>query len=326
VASRLAERYSCPAFMICLDHGRGKGSCRSFGGFHLFAALERCAPLLEEYGGHALAAGFTILEKNIPAFQAAMGALVAEYTGGEKMRASLDVDVDVDESIRLDCRQVDALELLEPFGAGNPKPVFLLRGALIASCADVGGGRHLKLRVKRGGRTYDAIFFAANAAVAGVTAGDRVDLAFTPQINEFRGRRDLQLQVCDLRPAPTRAQAEQDLFERFCAGAPLTAREAAALLPERDDFAHLWRWLQRACAAGPADGPVERLARSAARTAPARRSFARTMVCFQVLDERGLIQVERREQQVRVTLRTPAEKVDLEQSDLMKRLRAFLQL
>ena len=72
VASRLAEKYSCPAFMICLQDGKGKGSCRSFAGFNLFAALERCAPLLEGFGGHALAAGFTIREENIPAFAAAM--------------------------------------------------------------------------------------------------------------------------------------------------------------------------------------------------------------------------------------------------------------
>ena len=68
VASRLAEQFACPVFMICLqEDGKGKGSCRSYGGFNLFAALEQCADLLEGYGGHALAAGFTILEDNIPA-------------------------------------------------------------------------------------------------------------------------------------------------------------------------------------------------------------------------------------------------------------------
>ena len=66
VASRLTEKYACPAFMICLDHGKGKGSCRSFGGFNLFAALEQCADLLEGYGGHELAAGFTIREEQVP--------------------------------------------------------------------------------------------------------------------------------------------------------------------------------------------------------------------------------------------------------------------
>ena len=77
--------------------------------------------------------------------------------------------------------------------------------------------------------------------------------------------------------------------------------------------------------AGPAAGPVERLARCAVRSTSAHRSYGRTMVCFQVLGERGLIQVEHRQQRVRVTLTTPAEKVDLEQSELMKKLRSFLE-
>ena len=324
VASRLAERHSCPAFMICLDHGKGKGSCRSFGGFNLFAALEKCAPLLEGYGGHELAAGFTIREENIPAFKLAMDQLVAEYTGGRPMVSSLDVDVDIDDCSLLTCKEVDALALLEPFGSGNPKPVFRLTGAVVLSCADVGGGRHLKMKVRRDGRTFDAIFFAANTVASGVAAGDRVDLVFTPHINEYRGRRELQLQLCDLRPAPTRAQTEQALFRRLCDGSALSAREAAMLLPEREDFAYLWRWLQRTCAAGPAAGPVDQLVRSAARATPAHRSLGRTMVCFQVLDERGLIQVEQREHRVRVTIHKPAEKVDLEQSELMKKLRTYL--
>lgn len=325
VASRLAEKYSRPAFMICLDHGRGKGSCRSFGGFNLFAALDACAPLLEEYGGHELAAGFTILEENIPAFHAAMDRLVADYADHHPMTAVLDVDADINDCALLTCRQIDELSLLEPFGSGNPKPVLRLQRMQVVSCADVGGGRHLKMKLRRDGHTFDAIFFSANSAAAGISPGDRVDVVFTPQINEYRGRRELQLQLCDLRPSPTRVQAEQALFERLCAGDSLTAREAALLLPERDDFAYLWRFLQRSCAAGPAAGPVERLARCAVRSTPAHRSYGRTMVCFQVLDERGLIQVEHGQQRVRVTLTAPAEKVDLEQSELMKKLRSFLE-
>ena len=89
VASRLAEQYACPVFMICLqDDGKGKGSCRSYGGFNLFCALERCADLLEGYGGHALAAGFTIQEENIPAFRARMEEIVRQDTGGEEMVSS----------------------------------------------------------------------------------------------------------------------------------------------------------------------------------------------------------------------------------------------
>ena len=319
VASRLAERYSCPAFMICLEHGRGKGSCRSYAGFNLFTALEKCADLLEGYGGHEMAAGFTILEENIPELSARLNGLVSAYTGGRPMEAAIDVDAEIDSCALLTEGQVDALSGLEPFGTGNPKPVFLLRSAAVLSCCDVGGGRHLKMKVRRDGAVLDAIIFSANTAACGVSAGERLDLVFTPQINEFRGNRSVQLQICDLRPAPTRAQLEQDLFQRLQAGEALSPWEARLLLPSRQDFARLWRYLEQVCIGGGVDaGP--RLLRQAARQPDGRWAYGRTLVCLHVMGDRGLISLERE----RLLLCRPERKVDLEQAALMRQLRAFL--
>lgn len=325
VASRLSEKYSCPAFMICLDHGKGKGSCRSFGGFNLFAALEQCAPLLEGYGGHELAAGFTILEENIPAFRAAMAELVLRHTGGQPMVAALDVDAEIDHCSLLSADQVDALSCLEPFGPGNPKPVFLLRSVSVLSCGSVGGGRHLKMRVRRDGVILDTIFFGANAAAGSISAGDRLDLLFTPQINEFRGCRAVQLQLCDLRPAPTRIQLERELVQRLLAGELLSRWEAAALLPDRSDFARLWRYLEQNCAAGPNCWAIDQLIRQADRASDGRGSYGRSLVCFHVMDDRGLIRMELSDQQITVRLCRPDGKVDLNEARLMKRLREFLE-
>ncbi len=320
VASRLAEKYSCPAFMICLEHGQGKGSCRSFGGFNLFAALERCAPLLEGFGGHEMAAGFTILEENIPAFREAVCRLVELRTGGAPMEAAIDVDAEIDCCSLLTAPQVESLSLLEPFGTGNPKPVFLLRGACVVSCCDVGAGRHLKMKLRRDGVVLDAIFFSANAAACGVAPGDRLDVLFTPQINEFRGNRAVQLQLCDLRPAPARSQLEQELFQRLRDGEELSRWEAGLLFPSRQDFARLWRFLEHSCADGWIEaGPS--LLRQAARLPDGRCSYGRTLVCLYVMGDRGLIRLEEN----RLCLSHPQRKVDLEQSELMRRLREFLE-
>ena len=320
VASRLTERYACPAFMICLEHGQGKGSCRSFGGFNLFAALDRCAPLLDGYGGHEMAAGFTIREENIPAFRDQVCRLVDLRTGGAPMEAAIDVDAEIDHCGQLTALQVESLSELEPFGTGNPKPVFLLRGVCVLSCCDVGGGRHLKMKLRRDGVVLDAIFFSANAAACGVSAGDRLDVVFTPQINEFRGSRTVQLQVCDLRPAPTRAQLEQELFQRLQAGTELSRWEAGLLLPSRQDFARLWRFLEHNCVGGWMEaGPA--LLRQAARQGDGRSAYGRTLVCLHVMGDRGLIRLERDQ----LHLCRPENKVDLEQAQLMRRLRAFLE-
>ena len=323
VASRLAEKYACPAIMISLENGVGKGSCRSFGGFHLFRALEKCAPLLVEYGGHHLAAGFTVKEENIPALKESILRQVTEYTGGRPMAAEIDVDAEIEDCALLTLREAEALNALEPFGTGNPRPVFLLRSAAVVSCCDVGGGRHLKMKLRRDGATLDAIFFSANAAACGVTAGDRLDVVFTLQVNEFRGERAVQLQLCDLRPAPTRARLEQELYVRLREGEALSRWEAGLLLPRRADFARLWRMLEQLCASGPVKaGPA--WIRQAARDPSGRCSYGRTLVCLHVMDDRGLIRWETSGGEATVTVCRPEHKVDLEQAQLMRRLRSLL--
>ena len=321
VASRLAEKYACPAFMISLDGDKGKGSCRSFGGFNLFGALERCAPLLDSYGGHELAAGFSIRRDNIPAFRAALCQLVEEFAGHQPMESSLDVDCEIPHCSLLSTQDVESLSLLEPFGSGNPKPVFLLRSVCVLSHTDVGGGRHLKLRLRRDGVVMDAIFFSANTAACGIENGQRLDIAFTLQINQFRGNRTVQLQLCDLRPAPTRSQLERSLFRRLQAGETLSPWEASLMLPQRRDFAHLWRYLEQLCAAGPAQAPMDQLLRQVTRSFSGHRSYGKALVCLHVMDERGIIQVAVQNQQATVRLCRPREKVDLEQAGMMRQLR-----
>ena len=324
VASRLSEKYSCPTFMICLQDGRGKGSCRSFGGFNLFAALEHCTDLLESFGGHALAAGFTILEENIPAFAQAMNDYVCACTGGKEMVAALDIDAEVEDLDLLTLEEVEGLDLLEPCGAGNPKPVFSLSGCMVTALSEVGGGRHLKLKLSAGGRSLDAIFFSATAAEAGVEVGDRVDVAFTPQINEYRGWRSVQLQLCDLRPALTRAQAERALYEKFRRGEALTRQEAESLLPTREEFVVLWRYLKGHANQAPLDATAPRLARSIARSAGRRETVMRTLVCLEVFDERGLIRMERTTDHLHIALRPVEGKVDLDDSSILRALRRII--
>ena len=315
VASRLTEKYSCPAFMICLDQGMGKGSCRSWGGVNLFGLLQRCSSLLESFGGHALAAGFTVREENIPALRAALVRAVEEEGGAEETCA-LEADAVADPA-HLTVEGVEALEELEPWGAGNPRPVLVLRGAQIHSLTQVGRGRHLKLRLESRGHTLDAIWFSNDGAELGLCPGCRADVAFYPQINTFRGLRSVQLQVADLRRAPTRAQLEQAIYDKFTRGEMLTPREARFLLPQRGDFVSLWRWLERQSASGElVESSLEHLARGGSRP-----GGARAMLCLEVLEERGLIDLQRDTGRVRITVHRRREKVDLEESGILRRLR-----
>ena len=325
VASRLAEKYACPCFMICLDQGMGKGSCRSWGDVNLFALLSSCAPLLENFGGHALAAGFTVREENIPALALALRRAVADSCRGEELPSVLDIDLAVSPQ-HLTVEAVEALDLLEPCGTGNPRPVFLLRGAQVHTMAQVGRGRHLKLRLESRGVPLDAIFFSNQGSELGLTPGCRVDVAFYPQINDFRGSRSVQLQIVDLRLAPSRAQLERAIYDKYSRGEDLTSEEARFLLPERRDFVGLYRWLERqSTASAVVEDTPARIARAVSRATRQREVPVRTMLCLEVLEERGLININRRTDRVQITLRHVEHKVDLEASDIIRRLRAILE-
>ncbi len=325
VASRLAERYACPCFMICLEGGMGKGSCRSWGGIDLFELLSSCAHLLENFGGHTLAAGFTVKEENIPALAQALRRQVETACQGEALPSVLDVDMAVSAQ-HLTVEAVEALDLLEPCGTGNPRPVFLLQGAQVHTMSQVGRGRHLKLRLESRGTYLDAIYFSSQGAELGLYPGCRTDVVFYPQINDFRGRRDLQLQVVDLRLVPSLAQLERTVYDKYRQGADLTQEEARLLLPSRGDFVGLWRWLERqSTACTVVEDTPARIARAVSRVTRKREAPARTLLCLEVLEERGLIDVNRRTDRIQITLRQVEHKVDLEASEIIRRLRKMLE-
>ena len=326
VASRLSEKYSCPSFMIHLQNGMGKGSCRSYGGFNLFAALESCRDLLVDFGGHELAAGFNIREEDIPAFRQRINRCVCDYCNGEPPVSALALDVVIRHPEAIVLEELDALSRLEPYGAGNDRPVFALMGARVESLQSVGQNRHLKLRLSKGGCHFDAIFFSATAEAWGVSAGMRVDAAFHLQLNEFRGVSSVQLQLVDLRPAAGPSQREREcleLVERLTGGGAVTAAEALRLLPERRQFAGLWRAIGRMEA--ECGGSVPRLPalRRLAGALDGAESFLRTALGLEVFAERGLVTLAVQEDMM-ILRPVPGRRADLEQSAYMRALRRVL--
>ena len=320
VASRLAEQHGCPAFMICLSGGMGKGSCRSYGGINLFELLEGCEDLLEAFGGHELAAGFTVREDNVLALAQRIRAQVAAQT--HRIREpELDVDVQLDEPEILDLQGIQLLDRLEPYGTGNPRPVFCLTGVQVLARSLVGAGRHLKLKLSKRGVTLDAIFFSAGDILP--EAGSRVDVAFYPQINEYRGNRTVQLHVVDLRPTPNRARMERELMEKYDRQESLSVEEARCLLPRRDEFAAVWRWLRQS---GAEYAPVEVVPAQLAQLLGDRERHMCLQVCLDVMGERGLLRLNGTPDRWQVTLLSVQGKVDLEASPIMIRLREQGQL
>ena len=320
VASRLSEKYSCPSFMIHLKDGVGKGSCRSYGGLNLFAALESCADLLDGFGGHELAAGFTIPEENIEAFRARVNRYVRSACGGKT--PDLDAAIVCPGEVTLE--QVEYLSQLEPYGAGNPRPAFALLGATLDSVQSVGQGRHLKVRLSKGTSRFEAIFFSVMEGECGLTAGTRVDAAFYLQANTFRGSTTLQLQLIDLRPSltPSRHEAaDLALLHRLLEGESVTGQEAVRLQPSRDQFAACWRALEGQLRQGKAEEDALPYLRRLAERSGGCDSFLRTALALEVFQERGLISLVSRGSQLQLCLNPIQGKVDLNQCPYLSRLR-----
>lgn len=197
VASRLVERYHRPTVLISLDSGQGKGSARSIRGFHLYQALERCRERLLGFGGHAYAAGLSIAEAEVAEFARAFEEVARELLSPEDLHPHLghDGEVLLDE---LDPATVGELARLAPFGMGNPEPAFIVGGVHIQQAAVVGGD-HLRFVARQDGYSLPCIAFGM-AARQGELSGP-MDLLFSPSINEWKGRFDVQLQIKDFRPS-----------------------------------------------------------------------------------------------------------------------------
>jgi len=200
VAARITEQFLFPSVVISIgEDGIGRGSCRSFSGFRIYSALEKCSDLLINYGGHEMAAGITILEENIDAFRERLNTLYHEEIKIPPVPTLL-VDFEVIKPELLSLENVAALERTEPYGNGLVPPFLCMRDVYLSSVIPVGGGRHTKLRVTKLGRTFDCICFNQSAEELGVREGQRVDIAFEPQVNEFRSWRNVQLNILDIRP------------------------------------------------------------------------------------------------------------------------------
>lgn len=327
VASRLSEKYSCPSFMIHLQGGMGKGSCRSYGGFNLFGALEACSDLLVGFGGHELAAGFTIEEANIPAFRKKMNKYVREHTGRARPVSSLAIDAELTRPALVTLDEVERLSELEPYGAGNDRPVFCLRGALLETAQSVGQNRHLKVRLQKGHTFFEGIFFSVTAEDVGIAAGSRVDAAFYLQVNEFRGSRTVQLQLLDIRPARAPSAHEAELLalrDTMLSGGDLSPRDAARLLPSREQFVRVWRVLERDSGDSGLSGPELPLLRRIAAEIPGAESFLRTALCLDIFAERGLLTLERSGDTLTLRLTSDGKKVELDDNPYLARLRDIL--
>lgn len=315
VSSRITELFGKPSVIISYSGGEAKGSGRSVEGFSLFEAVCSCESLLTKFGGHPMAAGLSLPTEKIDAFRTAINAYAAKHS------AAMPVPI-----LRIDCLlQPDELSteiprcvsMLEPFGMGNPAPLFGLFGVTLTDLTPVGGGKHLRVSVSRGNYTVRCMKFGTTLEEFPYHVGDRLDLAVTLDAREYNGKNTLSIYIRDIKLS---GSGEEELFagfalyERYHRGEPLSSAQGNRLLPNRDDFAAIYRLLR---AQNGYSGNAEVLLAHLGRPG---MKVEKLLIALEVLAERNLILFEFFAGKVTVEMLPVSQKVNLMDSYIIHNL------
>ncbi len=242
VAARIMEIFGKPCFIASESDGEIRGSARSFGDFSIFEALSYASDVLDKFGGHPGAGGFTIKQ----GMEKRFNELIEEFA--LKNHAVMPVmTINADSALTaqdLDIDNISGLSLLEPFGTDNERPLFRLDNASVTEIVPLSGGLHSKLRVKVGTVVTEALAFRTPPSSLPVKRGDVCDMIVSPGVNEFRGNKSVSLTIEDIRPAmfeQSKYFAGLSAFESFMRGEELPHNYYANMYPSREDTVSIYK-------------------------------------------------------------------------------------
>lgn len=245
VASRVTERCGKPCMIISRGETEAKGSGRSIEGFSLFEAICACGDLLIKFGGHPMAAGITLKPENIEAFRRRINQYASEHFP-QMPTQTVTLDCKLNPAA-LSVSMAQSLTQLEPFGNGNPQPVFGLFNMELSNVTPVGGGGHLRLTLEKNGAVITAMRFNTKPEELPYHIGDKIDLAVQLEAREFRGQPSLTVIVRDMKFAAFNTEkntASLASFEKWQRGEVLSAEDKNRLYPDRACLAAIYRALR----------------------------------------------------------------------------------
>ncbi len=310
VAARLTEKYGRPTVVLSVENGIANGSCRSIKGFSIYDALCDCSYLLSKFGGHEMAAGVTLDESCIDSFRRVINEYAARFplAMGE---ISLDCKLN---PVALSVELAEAIKQLEPFGTGNPVPLFGMFGVTLEKISAVGGGKHLRLTFKKGEATFSAMLFGTSPAAFAYGIGETVDIAVTVDTNLYGGNLNLTVSVKDIRPSGLNDDELSDniaIYEDFKSGHNNNYSE---IIPTREEIGVVYKFLLK----NPA---------STDRIVTANLSsvgYAKSLIAAQALCELKLCSVFDNDGIPVIKVTNSGAKVNLSDAAILKKLRGEL--
>lgn len=202
VSSKITEKFYKPSILFAVDDDEAKGSGRSISGFNLFEALEDCAELLEKFGGHELAAGLSIKTENIERFREAINKSALISISEKTLVPTVSIDA-VIKPTYITLETVDEINRLQPFGVDNPLPVFAVKNIKIHKISTMSENKHLRMTLLKEGKFLDAVGFGMGEYYNHLKEGDFINVAFGLDINDYKGYKNVQLVLKDIKLAET---------------------------------------------------------------------------------------------------------------------------
>ncbi len=276
VASRICERYGKPALVLSDEGGMAHGSGRSFSGFHLYDAINACSDVLVKYGGHELAAGISVSNDRVDEFR----QKINEYAVSKQAAApSLNIDFRLNPA-GMSVDMAFAIKTLEPFGMGNPTPIFGIFGVTLEKITAIGGGKHLKLLCRKNGNAFQALLFGVTQQQFCFVVGDIIDLAVVLDVNQYQGQSNLSVQIKAVKMS---LQNQDEYFEgkqQYDDFISDMSTDYTAIFPDRSQVGLIYKMI----AASPIN--AERL-----KYIDTKIGYAKTQIAVKTLCELGLVSI-----------------------------------
>ncbi len=307
VAGKLCEHYGKPTIVLTVEDDLAFGSGRSFDGFALFDAVSFASGLTEQFGGHALACGVTLKAENIDAFREKVNAFAENLSEIPVPRLELDCRLN---PAGLSVSLAENLKLLEPFGMGNPQPVFALCDVTLTRITPIANGKHLRLLFSRDDTSFQCLLFGVTAEKLPFNVGDVLDLAVNLDINLYNGEENLSVFVKGIRRADLK-EAEyfkaQEIYEDLKSGKDC---DFSFINPTRQEVATVYRTVLKS------DVSLEKLRQS---LYPEISHF-KTNVAIDALKELSLVKVTKTDGLEKVSVIKDAPKNDLSNSKILRKV------
>ena len=285
VAARLQERFGKPCFLMTRDGDCYRGSARGFGAFSVFECLHSCEPLLVKYGGHPGAGGFTVSEENKDAFADAIQTYAKEHN--PQMPVMTVSAVRAVSPQDLTVPNVKGLEILEPFGQGNEKPLFALLGMTVSDVIGLKDNTHTKFRLRQGNTQIDVMLFRMSPAETGIQQGMVLDFLVSCEVRSYMGRDSLSLRAEDWRRSERvqiQSQAAQLAYEAYRRGEKLPSLVYyQRLCPQRQDLVAVYQLVQKA---------PQTVSQICEYLQPLGMNLGRAKLCAAVFSELGLLEYD----------------------------------